>query len=483
MNDEMLPPPSVPPPDMPEAPPPAEEVGYSEVLPQPEPASEPATPLHDTKAEEAVLGAVIINPETYAEVATIIKADDFFITRHRWIWEAIVSLSESHRPVDPLTIAEELKRRGRLEEVGGEAYLVRLTAAVPSSLHASHYAELVEEAAVRRRLLEAAERIARLAHARHLRVEALLDEAEKTVFNVSERRMVRGVKPLSEVLESYYNYLDHLRSHQDEALGVPMGFRDLDALLHGLQPSDLIIVAGRPGMGKTGFLLSIARNAAQKYRKRVAIFSLEMSNEQMVQRLLAQETQISSQKLRTGNLSEEEWRKVTAAVDRLHLAPIFLDDTPAITPLQLRTKSRRLHLEYGLDLIMVDYLQLMTVGKRVENRVQEVSQISRELKVLARELNVPVLAAAQLSRAVEQRGDKRPMLSDLRESGSLEQDADVVMFIYRPEVYAKEDEVIENPGLAQIIVEKHRNGPTGTVELIFHKDFAQFIDAPVSPAY
>ncbi len=481
MSDEMLPPP--PPPDMPDAPPPVEDLGYAEDLPQPEPAPEPATPLHDTKAEEAVLGAVIINPETYAEVATIIKAEDFFITRHRWIWEAIVSLSESHRPVDPLTIAEELKRRGRLEEVGGEAYLARLTAAVPSSLHASHYAELVEEAAVRRRLLEAAERIARLAHARHLHVDALLDEAEKAVFSVSERRMVRGVKLLSEVLQSYYNYLDHLRSHQDEALGVPTGFRDLDALLHGFQPSDFIIIAGRPGMGKTGFLLSIARTAAQKYRKRVALFSLEMSNEQMVQRLIAQETEVSSQKLRTGRLNDEEWRKVTAAVDHLHQAPIFLDDTPAITPLQLRTKARRLHLEYGLDLIMVDYLQLMTLGKRVENRVQEVSQISRELKVLARELNVPVVAAAQLSRAVEHRGDRRPMLSDLRESGSLEQDADVVMFIYRPEVYAKEDEVVENPGLAQIIVEKHRNGPTGTIELVFKKEYAQFIDPPSSPGY
>lgn len=459
MTEEVLPPP--PPPEPLEL---QEAVGVSEA----------AGILHDTKAEEAVLGAVIINPETYAEVATIIKADDFFITRHRWIWEAIVSLSEQHQPVDPLTIAEELKRRGRLDEVGGEAYLARLTAAVPSSLHASHYAELVEESAVRRRLLEAAERIARLAHTRNLHVESLLDEAEKAVFSVSERRMVRGVKPLREVLESYYNYLDHLRTHQDEALGVPTGFSDLDKLLNGLQPSDLIIIAGRPGMGKTGFLLSIARNAAAKYHKRVALFSLEMSNEQLVQRLIAQETHVDSQKLRMGKLTDAEWHSVTAAVDHLHQAPIFLDDTPAITPMQLRTKCRRLHLEYGLDLVMVDYLQLMTTGRRTENRVQEVSQISRELKVLARELNVPVVAAAQLSRAVEQRGDKHPMLSDLRESGSLEQDADVVIFIYRDEVY---NENTEKPGIAEIMVSKHRNGPTGVVELVFLKDYAQFADA------
>ncbi|NPA92397.1 MAG: replicative DNA helicase [Chloroflexi bacterium] len=433
----------------------------------------PAVP-HDSQAEEALLGAVLINPEVYAEVAQILKAEDFFILRHRWIWEAITRLSEARQPVDVLTVAEELARAGHLDDIGGQAYLVRLTTAVPSSLHATHYARLVEEAAVRRRMLAAAEKIAQLAHQRDLGVEAILDEAEKTLFNVSERRITRGVKPFRDVLREYYDYLDHLRTHQNEAVGIPTGFYDLDRLLNGLQPSDLIIVAGRPGMGKTGFLLSIAKNAAQRHKKHVAIFSLEMANEQLVQRLLAQETRIDSQRLRTGQISDSEWQTLTQAVDTLSEAPIFLDDTPAITPIQLRTKCRRLHMEYGLDLIMVDYLQLMTSGMRSENRVQEVSQISRNLKALARELNVPVVAAAQLSRAVEQRQDKRPMLSDLRESGSLEQDADVVMFIYRDEVYREDTDKI---GIAEIIIAKHRNGPTGSVDLLFLKELAKFENA------
>ncbi len=447
---------------LPETPPPAEEAPQAILAP------------HDTQAEAALLGAVLISPDIYPEVAQILKGEDFFILRHRWIWEAIARLSEERQPVDILTVMEELERAGHLDEVGGRAYLVKLTADVPSSLHAPHYARLVEETSVRRRMLAAAEHIAQLAHQRDLGVEAILDEAEKALFNVSERRITRGVKPFREVLTAYYDYLDHLRTHQGEALGIPTGFIDLDKLLSGFQPSDFIIVAGRPGMGKTAFLLSIAKTAAQRHRKRVAIFSLEMSNEQLVQRLLAQETGIDSQRLRTGEISAEEWDKISQAVDAFSNAPIFLDDTPAITPTQLRTKCRRLHMEYGLDLIMVDYLQLMSSGSRSENRVQEVSQISRNLKALARELNVPVLAAAQLSRAVEQRTDKRPMLSDLRESGSLEQDADVVMFLYREEVY---DENTEKEGIAEVIVAKHRNGPTGRVELIFQKELARFLDA------
>ncbi len=453
-------------------------------IPQPydEPrASSPAIAPHDTQAEEALLGAVLINPEVYAEVAQIIKAEDFFILRHRWIWEAITRLSEgrtdgdgARKAVDLLTVAEELDRAGHLDEVGGQAYLVQLTASVPSSLHAAHYAQLVEEAAVRRRMLAAAEKIAQLAHQREMDVEAVLDEAEKALFNVSERRITRGVKPFRDVLLKYYEYLDHLRTHQDEAVGIPTGFKDLDKLLNGFQPSDFIIVAARPGMGKTAFLLSVAKHAAQTLKKRVAVFSLEMANEQLVQRLLAQETKIDSQRLRTGEITAEEWAKISDAVKTLGNAQIFLDDTPAITPMQLRTKCRRLYMEYDIDMIMVDYLQLMSSGTRSENRVQEVSLISRHLKALARELDVPVVAAAQLSRAVEQRGDKIPMLSDLRESGSLEQDADVVMFIYRDEVYNKES---DRTGLADIIVAKHRNGPTGKVTLVFRSHLALFLDA------
>ena len=323
-------------------------------------------------------------------------------------------------------------------------------------------------------MLEAANKIAKLAYEQDTNLDSVMDEAEKAVFGVSERRLTRDLQPIQETLSDYYDRISDLALRPDEIHGVPTGFIDLDKLLSGLQPSDLIIVAGRPGMGKTGLALSIAKNAAQTHKQHVAIFSLEMSNEQLVQRLISQETGIDSQRLRTGKLDDPEWPLFTHAIEVLSDTRIFLDDTPAITPLQLRTKCRRLHMEFRLDLIIVDYLQLMGGDRRIDNRVQEVSFISRNLKILARELNVPVLAAAQLSRAVEQRSDKRPVLSDLRESGSLEQDADIVMFIYRPEVY-ENDPTKEN--LAEIMVAKHRNGPVGNVQLIFRKNLAKFENA------
>jgi replicative DNA helicase len=301
-----------------------------------------------------------------------------------------------------------------------------------------------------------------------------MDEAEKAVFNVSERRLKHDLLPIKTVASEYYDRIDELARRADDIVGVPTGFIDLDKMLTGLQPSDLLIIAGRPGQGKTGFLLSIAKNAGLTHKKHVAIFSLEMSNEQVVQRLIAQETGIDSQRLRTGKLLDTEWPLFTHAIEVFSDTNIYLDDTPAITPLQLRTKCRRLHMEFGLDLIIIDYLQLMGGDQRTDNRVQEVSYISRNLKILARELNVPVLAAAQLSRAVEQRTDKRPVLSDLRESGSLEQDADIVMFIYRPDQYEK-DTVKQN--IAEIIVSKHRNGPVGSVELVFRSNLAKFENA------
>jgi len=302
----------------------------------------------------------------------------------------------------------------------------------------------------------------------------VVNDAEKAVFAVSERRLTRQISPIRQVLSEYYDRIDYLARHRDEMIGVPTGFIDLDRLLGGMQPSDLLIIAGRPGQGKSGFCLSVARNAAQIHRKHVALFSLEMSNEQVVQRLLAQETSIDSQRLRLGMVRDEEWPLFTQAVSVLSETQMYLDDTPALTPLQLYTKCRRLDMEIKLDLIIVDYLQLMTGDERTENRVQEVSFISRSLKTLARELRVPVLAAAQLSRAVEQRSDKKPILSDLRESGSLEQDADVVLFIYRPDTYDS-DTLKQN--VAEIVVSKHRNGPVGTVELVFRRDLAKFENA------
>lgn len=427
------------------------------------------------EAEEAVLGSILINPDAYFDVAEFLQPEDFYIHRHRWIWQSFARLQESRNPIDYLTVTEDLDQQNQLAEIGGPAYITALINNVPSSLHAEAYGRIVEDAAVRRRMIEAANDIVKLAYDEETGLDSVMGDAEKAIFGVSEHRMTRDLAPIKQVLSEYYDRVGELAARDEDIRGVPTGFTDLDKLLGGLQPSDLLIVAGRPGMGKTGFALSIAKTAAQTHKKHVAIFSLEMANEQLVQRLIAQETGIDSQRLRTGKLEEREWPIFTHAVEVMGDTKIFLDDTPGITPLQLRTKCRRLHLEFRLDLIIIDYLQLMTGDdRRGENRVQEVSHISRQLKILARELNVPVLAAAQLSRAVEQRADKRPVLSDLRESGSLEQDADIVMFIYRPEMY-EEDPTKEN--VAEIIIAKHRNGPTGSVQLIFRKNLAKFESA------
>ncbi len=436
----------------------------------------PSAPLipHNREAEEAVVGAVLINPEAYYDLAQFLQAEDFYIHRHRWIWDAFNRLHERRTPIDFLTVTEELDSAGQLGEIGGPAYLTALLNQVPTSLHAEAYGRMVEATAIRRRMITAANQIASMAYDAHESVENVIEESEKSIFNVSERRLRHDVQPISAVVSEYYDRIDELAKRPDDFFGVPTGFIDLDKMLGGLQPSDLLIIAGRPGQGKTGFLLSVAKNAALTHKKHVAIFSLEMSNEQVVQRLVAQETGIDSQRLRTGKLNEDEWPLFTQSIEVLGDTHIYLDDTPAITPLQLRTKCRRLDMEYGLDLVIVDYLQLMGGDTRNDNRVQEVSYISRNLKVLARELKVPVLAAAQLSRAVEQRTDKRPVLSDLRESGSLEQDADIVMFIYRPDQY-ENDTIKQN--VAEIMVAKHRNGPTGSIELIFRSSLAKFENA------
>jgi len=435
---------------------------------------------HSRQAEEAVLGAVLINQESYFDVAQFLQPDDFYIIRNRWIWEAFTHLHERRSPIDYLTVCQELEQQNQLADVGGPAYIMTLINQTPSSLHADAYGHIIEETSLRRRMLTSANDMAKLAYDQQKTIDTVIDEAEKSIFGISERRVRKDLQPIQQVLSEVYDRVDRLSQRDDEIYGVPTGLIDLDRLLGGLQKSDLLIIAGRPGMGKTGFLLSVAKNAAQKHKKHVAIFSLEMSNEQLVQRLIAQETAIDTQRLRSGKLNEDEWPKFTHAIEVLSDTKIFLDDTPAITPIQLRTKCRRLHLEYHLDLIIVDYLQLMSGDSRNDNRVQEVSYISRNLKVLARELDVPVLTAAQLSRAVEQRADKRPVLSDLRESGSLEQDADIVMFIHRPDAMEK-----DNPraNIAEIIVAKHRNGPTHTgIEMVFLSNLARFENAAPAPS-
>ncbi len=428
---------------------------------------------HNRQAEEAVLGSVLINPESYFDVAQVLDADYFYIIRNRWIWEVFMYLHENRSPIDILTLSEELENRGQLEEIGGQAYLMMLINQTPSSLNAAAYAHIVEETSVRRRMLAAANEMAKLAYQEEKPVEDIINSAEKSIFDLSERRIRRDLQPIQNVINDFYDRVSMLSQRSDEIVGVPTGLSKLDDLLGGLQKSDLLIIAGRPGTGKTGFLLTVAKNAALKHKKHVAMFSLEMSNEQLVQRMIAQETGINTQELRSGKIQADHWDLLTQSMENLSNSRVYLDDTPALTPIQMRTKCRRLHLEHHIDLILVDYIQLMSGDTRNDNRVQEVSYISRNLKTLARELNVPVLAAAQLSRAVEQRTDKKPMLSDLRESGSLEQDADIVMFIHGKDEIADEK---QNKQIIELMVAKHRNGPTKDIEMMFIKDLAQFYD-------
>jgi replicative DNA helicase len=430
------------------------------------------------EAEEAVLGSVLIDPELLSSLSSIITASDFYELRHGHIWQAMLALYNRGDQVDNLTVVDELRKHGWLEEGigGGAAYITQLITNTPTHIYAETYARMVERASLRRRLLGAAAEIAQIARDEVADVDVVTNSAETALFRVTDQRSNKTVMPLSEVVWEYQKRIEYLYNNPTEQLGVPTGFRDLDQLLGGLQRSDLLIVAARPGVGKTSFLLSIALNAARAGNGRVAIFSLEMGREQLVQRFYAAETGINSQRLRLGNLARDEWERFYEATDRLDRLKIFVDDTPSISIQQLRSHCRRLHREHGLDLIMVDYLQLMSAGintGRETNRVQEVSAISGGLKQLARELNVPVLTAAQLSRSVEQRADKRPMLSDLRESGSIEQDADVVMFLYRDELYNPNT---DKANQAEVIIAKHRNGPTSTIELYFLKELTQFRD-------
>lgn len=384
---------------------------------------------HNIEAEEAVLGSLLIDPDAIIHISTFLKPADFYIERHAWVYEAINDLHERREPADLVTLSDELERRGQLGEIGGAAYLTSLINTTPTSIHAEYYARIVERTAVLRRLIDAAGKIAQLAYQDTEDVGAVVDRAEEIIFGISERRVERDLRPIRQVLDAYYDRVEYLYQHQGEVIGIPTGLADLDKLLGGLQRSDMVVVAGRPGMGKTSVALSIALQAARQRQKRVAMFSLEMSDEQLVQRLVSAETGIDSQRLRLGNIKPDEWPTFYQAIRLLSETSIFIDDTPAITALELRAKARRLHAEHGLDLLIVDYLQLMSGGTtRGENRQQEISFISRSIKGLARELNIPILALSQLSRQVESRADKRPMLSDLRESGCLTGDT----LIYQP---------------------------------------------------
>jgi replicative DNA helicase len=450
--------------------------GYSETAPAVPLKSVPA----NIEAERAVLGALMIDPDAIVKVANFLRAQDFYRERHGWIYDAMASLNEKHEPLDFVTLTDELERRGQLEEVGGPAYLTDLIAGTPTAIYVDHYARIVERTAVLRRLIAAAGKIAELAYDESQDMDEVVDRAEQIIFGISESRIHRDLTPIRAIISDVVERIDFLTRNRDTLMGVPTGFTMLDRILGGLQKSDLLILAARPGMGKSSFALSVALNASRRNSARVAIFSLEMSNEQLVQRLLSMETAIDSHRLRMGDVNEEEWPILMEAANMLGTAPIFIDDTPGATVNDLRTKARRLYAEHGLDLIIIDYMQLMTASSgsngRNENRQQEISYISRSLKSLARELNVPVIALSQLSRAVEARSDKRPMLSDLRESGSIEQDADVVLFIYREDYYIEDS---DRQNIADVLVAKHRHGSTGNVSLYFRKELTQFRDLEI----
>jgi replicative DNA helicase len=432
------------------------------------------------EAERAVLGALMIDPDAIVKIANFLRAEDFYRERHGWIYEAMASLNEHREPLDFVTLTDELERRGQLEEVGGPAYLTDLIASTPTAIYVDHYARIVERTAVLRRLISAAGKIAELAYDESQDMDEVVDRAEQIIFGISESRIHRDLTPIRAIISDVVERIDFLTRNRDTLMGVPTGFTLLDRILGGLQKSDLLILAARPGMGKSSFALSVALNAARRNNARVAVFALEMSNEQLVQRLLSMETSIDSHRLRMGDINEEEWPILLEAANMLGTAPIFIDDTPGATVNDIRTKARRLYAEHGLDLIIIDYMQLMTASAgssgRNENRQQEISYISRSLKSLARELNVPVMALSQLSRAVEARSDKRPMLSDLRESGSIEQDADVVLFIYREDYYLEDS---DRQNIADVLVAKHRHGSTGNVSLYFRKELTQFRDLEI----
>lgn len=434
-------------------------------------------PPHNIDAEEAVLGSILIDREAIARVSAFLKPEDFYRERNAIVYRAMLAMHDRHEPIDFLALVDELQRSDQYDRVGGMAFLSSLLTVVPTSLHVEQYARIVERTSVMRRLIEAGGRIAALGFADEYDIATTLEKAEQVLLAVAQRRATREFESLAEVLREYLETSNLLGEEGEERLkrGIPTGFIDLDKMLGGLQRSDLIILAARPSLGKTSLALNFAQNAAVRFNATVAIFSLEMSKTQLAARLIATETGIDSTRLRTGQLTEQDRRKLSHAIGVLSQAPIYIDDTPGISITELRSKARRLHAEVGVDLVVVDYLQLI-VGRATDNRVQEISEISRSLKALARELHVPVLAISQLSRAVESRSPHIPMLSDLRESGSIEQDADVVLFIYRDDYYNRES---EKRGIADIYIAKHRNGPVGQVSLLFLDKTTKFLDLEV----
>jgi replicative DNA helicase len=444
------------------------------------PITEPSRPIvagkvppQNLEAEQAVLGSILLKAETFGTVLEILKPQDFYKDSHKIIFEVMVDLFEKNDPQDVLTVSNLLRDKNKLDSVGGSTYLAALTSIIPVTANISSYAKIIREKSILRRLIEVNSDIAARCYEEQNDIDILVDEAEQAIFDIAGKQGGQGFTSIKSIVPEAFATVEQLYKRKELITGVPTGYIEIDKMTAGLQSSDLIIIAARPSMGKTSLAMNIAQHASLIEKTGVAVFSLEMSKEQLVMRLLSSVGRIDSQRIRTGKLLNEDWPKLTRAVGMLSEAPIYLDDTPALSVLEMRAKVRRLAAQHDIGLIIVDYLQLMQGRGRIENRTQEISEISRSLKALAKEHNVPVLALSQLNRGLESRSDKRPMMSDLRESGAIEQDADVICFIYRDEVYNKSE---ENPdiGLAEVIIGKQRNGPTGSVKLTFIKEFTMF---------
>lgn len=429
-------------------------------------------PPQNIEAEQAVLGAILLDSDALVTAMERVSSDDFYRGSHQRIFEAMIELAQEDEPVDLITLTARLQNKQELEEVGGVTYLSELANAVPTAANVDYYAQIVEEKSMLRRLIRTATQIVSNGYASGEDVGLMLNDAEQRILEISQRRSSSGFVSIRDVLMEVFERVEFLYSHKGGTTGIPSGFHDLDKMTSGFQRSDLIIVAARPSVGKTAFALNIAQNVGVRAKETVAIFSLEMGAAQLVQRMVCAESNVDAQRMRTGFLESDDWEKLTMAIGALSEANIYIDDSPGITVADIRAKCRRLKQEKGLGMILIDYLQLISGRGKGDNRQQEVSEISRTLKQIARELDVPVIALSQLSRGVEQRQDKRPMMSDLRESGSIEQDADIVAFLYRDDYYDKET---EKKNIIEIIIAKQRNGPVGTVELAFLKNYNKFV--------
>ena len=428
-------------------------------------------PPNSIEAEQSVLGALLVDKDAIPIVAESVKPEDFYRQDHKEVFEAVLDLFEAGKPVDIISVKEQLSLRGTLEGVGGIEYLSNMADMVPTTANVGHYAKIVEEKSILRKLIKASSEITSSGFEASEEISVIMDQAQKKIFDIIQRRSNRGFFPIKDVLMETFNKLEELYNTKGFVTGVPTGFTDLDNKTSGLHASDLILIAARPAMGKTAFALNIAQYAAIYARVPAAIFSLEMSREQLVSRMLCSEAAVDSQRIRTGKLEEDDWPKMARVLGPLSEAPIYIDDTPGLSVMEIRAKCRRLKLEKDIGLVVIDYLQLMQGRGRIENRQQEISEMSRSLKILAKEINVPVITLSQLSRAPETRSDHRPILSDLRESGAIEQDADIVMFLYRDDYYNPET---EKKNIAEVILAKHRNGSTGVVELAWLGQFTKF---------